>query len=615
VKNIISIFGLLATVMAHGQADTVLLEPVTVAGFGFTAFATGAPVEEIKINNEGGSLDELLGQRAALYFKTYGNQQLATISFRGTSASHTNVLWHGIPVNSPTLGQTDFSQWPAWLMDDVGVQAGSAGALYGSGSIGGTVFIDHFNHEIDPFSVTIGSRIGSFGESFFGLKTTYGKGKLRGATKLFRNFIQNDFSYPLKGKDQRQVQNNAAVLGYGAKQQLQLTSGSQRFSADFMFTNQDREVQPPITNTTSEDELQTKNLRIAFEYLVDTRIGSFTTTLGLIQDHMIYNSNQPIVTNQYTLLHKYEQHLRSNLSILGGVLLNSSSATSSNFQENVQQQQADAFGTAKYLILDKWKVSLGLRQSFISAGNASFLPTLGTEVSWGAKQRSFLASAKIARGYRYPTLNDLFWNPGGNPDLKPEKSMNAEMAVQYLLAGFATKATAYWMDVDDWIIWTPGEGGIWSPDNLQQVMILGLEYEIEYKYSWSEKAMSSLLKANSQQSVNQSSFPSLELKGNQLPYVPYITGVWINSLQLNQWELTVDQSYIGSRFTTLDNSELQSVSGYYLLDASVGYNSSLDMLQMSVTLSIKNILDTYYENLKNRAMPGINYQLQLLLSI
>ena len=25
-------------------------------------------------------------------------------------------------------------------------------------------------------------------------------------------------------------------------------------------------------------------------------------------------------------------------------------------------------------------------------------------------------------GFRYPTFNDLYWQPGGNPDLEPEKS-------------------------------------------------------------------------------------------------------------------------------------------------------------------------------------------------
>lgn len=29
--------------------------------------------------------------------------------------------------------------------------------------------------------------------------------------------------------------------------------------------------------------------------------------------------------------------------------------------------------------------------------------------------------ASIARNYRYPTLNDLYFKPGGNPDLRPRK--------------------------------------------------------------------------------------------------------------------------------------------------------------------------------------------------
>jgi len=46
----------------------------------------------------------------------------------GASASHTMVTWNGININSPMLGQLDFSLIPASFLDEVEV-------FYCSGSI------------------------------------------------------------------------------------------------------------------------------------------------------------------------------------------------------------------------------------------------------------------------------------------------------------------------------------------------------------------------------------------------------------------------------------------------------------------------------------------------
>ena len=53
------------------------------------------------------SLSELLTEGTALQIKSTGQGQQASVSFRGTSSSHTQVLWNGISVNSPQLGGFD----------------------------------------------------------------------------------------------------------------------------------------------------------------------------------------------------------------------------------------------------------------------------------------------------------------------------------------------------------------------------------------------------------------------------------------------------------------------------------------------------------------------------
>ena len=46
-----------------------------------------------------------------------------------------------------------------------------------------------------------------------------------------------------------------------------------------------------------------------------------------------------------------------------------------------------------------------------------FIPSLGTEYLIGAK-RNYALKMNLSRNYHQPGLNDLYWFPGGNPDLK-----------------------------------------------------------------------------------------------------------------------------------------------------------------------------------------------------
>ena len=71
------------------------------------------------------SLSDLLIQHSPVFIKTYGPGGVSTASFRGTTASHTLVLWNGFQLNAPSLGQVDFSTIPVFLADDVSLNWGS----------------------------------------------------------------------------------------------------------------------------------------------------------------------------------------------------------------------------------------------------------------------------------------------------------------------------------------------------------------------------------------------------------------------------------------------------------------------------------------------------------
>ena len=114
---ILLILGLLPRLQAQ---DTIMLHSVEVT-------AEKADVEVLKPlvarkldtlvlqSKSTSSLSDLLIQHSPVFIKTYGPGGTSTASFRGTTASHTLVLWNGFQLNAPSLGQVDFSTIPVFF--------------------------------------------------------------------------------------------------------------------------------------------------------------------------------------------------------------------------------------------------------------------------------------------------------------------------------------------------------------------------------------------------------------------------------------------------------------------------------------------------------------------
>lgn len=93
-----------------------------------------------------------------------------------------------------------------------------------------------------------------------------------------------------------------------------------------------------------------------------------------------------------------------------------------------------------------------------------------------------VAKASVSRNFRFPTLNDLYFLPGGNPDLKKEHGISYDgrrfvrrgRGGSYSLHGEATWFDSY---IDDWIVWLPTFKGFWTPKNIKEVH--GLRRRVE----------------------------------------------------------------------------------------------------------------------------------------
>lgn len=90
-----------------------------------------------------------------------------------------------------------------------------------------------------------------------------------------------------------------------------------------------------------------------------------------------------------------------------------------------------------------------------------------------SKKGNIVAKASISRNYRFPTLNDLYFLPGGNPDLKSEHGFTYDVGLSFSVGKenvYALSGGINWFDshIDDWIIWLPTTKGFFSPQKPQK---------------------------------------------------------------------------------------------------------------------------------------------------
>ena len=147
--------------------DTVSLEQVEVYAPALDRFAQGQKLmnfdSKVLEAYSARSLGDLLQEKSPVFIRQYGAGMLASPSFRGTSAGHTAIFWNGLPVNSPSLGQSDLSILPVEAIDQVQLHFGSSGALVGNEAIGGSLHLNSKSNFGKGFEGKISQTFGSFG--------------------------------------------------------------------------------------------------------------------------------------------------------------------------------------------------------------------------------------------------------------------------------------------------------------------------------------------------------------------------------------------------------------------------------------------------------------------
>ena len=601
--------------------DTIPLAEVEVYAPALDRFSQGQKVINLTKKEladfQGRSLGDMLQEQSPVFVRQYGAGMIASPSFRGTSAGHTAVFWNGLPINSPSLGQSDLSILPTQALDKVSLQFGNAGALFGNEAIGGSVHLGTETEFGKGSKAGLSQQVGSFGLYNSSVFAGFSSVNFSSKTKVYREFAENNFPYKDLGQfgTPEVKEDHAQFEQIGIVQDLawNLNDDNQLKSA-FWWNKTNREVQPVIgSNTKDKQEDQAFRAVIDYSHFEEKSVWNLKT--GYVRNEQTFNSSENNST-QYSIAGDWDQQISTKWTSKLGARYTLTKGDLSTYQAD--DERIELYHSTRYSAGENLSFAINLRQLVYSGTFAPFTPNLGMDWSfWNTDSQSLQLKTSIGKGFKVPTLNDRFWNPGGNPDLLPEESLSGEIGLSWNRKGdinWNQSLTYYKMSVDNWIIWLP-KGNFWTPENIKKDSNQGLEYQGSLNGSfgmWNWEFTASYTYSNAV--TTKGTGDNDQSVGKQLPYTPQHQAN--AKIRIEQKDFTAFAStyYVGERSVTADNPRL--MPSYQLYNLGLGYNGlQLGKVQFPVSFQVNNILDTDYQVLYLRAMPGRSFQFNLYITV
>jgi vitamin B12 transporter len=598
--------------------DTLLLQPVEVRASSLERFSRGQQVISIDstiLRDLGAlSLSDLLQRRSGLFVRQYGPGMIASLTMRGTSAGHNAFFWNGLPINSPSLGQMDLSLLPLSGVDRVQIHMGGSGANYGTDAIGGAIHLSSDVMGGTGWMAEASTGVGSFGLNRQEIQIGFSNSQVGSRSRFYRLQAPNRYPFHNMGKIGLpvEIQEHAGVNQKGLMQDLVWRVGvNSQLSSSFWWNTAHRDVQP-VMGSNSTDVQSDQSTRWVLDFNRTTENRHLNLKAGWVRDEMVFNRSDVNITNQFLLAGELDWSLGSRLEFKSGSRATYILGKLSTYEAT--DNRIEIYQAVNFNPSPDWVVSVNLRQLVFEGEFAPFSPSVG--IDWSLlQQKGHQLTGKVAgaRSFKVPTLNDRYWVPGGNPDLKSENALSGELGFLYRYTdsknAWETRVSYYDMQVDNWILWLPGDV-YWSPRNVRKVSSHGVDLFFSgHRQSGKWKTgLSGSLSLN-QAVILRSDGNNIHEIGKILPYTPGTKAQLGLDVHRESLQFFINGHRIGDRFVSIDNQS--GLAAYQLFDAGWRYERAFNRQIVSLGFQVNNFLNTRYEVLRLRPMPGRNFELNI----
>ena len=615
------------------------------------------------------SMADILTYNSSIFVKQYGRGSLATVSFRGTAASHTQVTWNGMKINSPMLGMTDFSLIPSYFTDRATLLHGSSSLAATGGGLGGAVLLETAPGTTSGFDIDAVLGAGSFNTWDGFLKINYGGCRLQTSTRIAATYSDNDFTY--RNYNKKEYTYDAAGIPNGSYYPIDTnhcgsirdlhlmqdiyykTDGGDRLSLNLWWMTSVRGV--PLlsvdyrsgvgyTNQQSENTLRSV---IGWNHtgdnlLLSAKAGWLHTSQGYDFSRDKGNGVMANMITSRSLINTFHAQAEGKWFAAEHLMLTAQIAAYQHFVQSTDRNalalntgstasgtgnkiaigydegrfESSAYISAKWNVTPRLGLAAALREELFGESLSPIIPVINIDY---LITNNLTAKASASRNYRYPTLNDLYFLPGGNPDLKPESGYSYDAGISYFTARdgeYSLRASATWFDsyIDNWIVWIPTFKGYWTPRNVKRVHAYGIETRAEGKFQmgrdWQLSGSGNFAWTPSINHGDPADWAD-EAIGKQLVYIPQFSASSLVALAYRNWRLSYKWCWYSERYTTSDNdmaTRIGRVLPYIMNDIVLERRFAMRSAGLSLKLAVNNLFNEEYESVLNRPMPGLNFE-------
>lgn len=604
-----------------GMTDTTTqLKPVEISSGRLQRFQAGYTVRTpdsiaLMIVRDA-TLADLLEKDGLIYIKRYGVGGLGSISMRGTSNVHTAIVWNGFNLQSPMNGGSDLNLFPVGFSDEIQIQSGGSCSLFGSGAIGGSIHLNNRPSFGSGLKVSTALNAGSYTNLGGSFQAENGTQKHFTSVRGFYRYGKNDFVYTNENLNAERMQ-HARLTQYGimAGHHIRI-SHDHLLSVSLWWQENDREI-PPALFTLNRAEQKDRTLRGSAEWkwmkqrwgisvrtLVNSENQHYTDTLTRIDS---YNRFISYITDAEAVVNPGRRH-----RITIGLNHNLEQVRSDNYLSVVNRNRLALFtGHAYQSRNGKFRTSLSLLEEY--NGKNLMLPVFSAGAEYAViPEVGFRAAA--ARVYRIPTLNDLYWNPGGDPGLKPEQGWTLEGGLfhDFQLTKrlhFYKSFTVFSNHIDDWIVWLPA-GAYWTPRNIQRVWSRGLESTLKLEYLGKAWNIRFSAQYNHTRATNQIARSASDASvGKQLIYTPEYHAAGGIYVEYRGFLLSYRHQFTDRRYTSSDN--LDYLPSFQTGDVQLIKNFRFRQTNLRLGFGIDNLFDQRYLVIAGTPLPGRTFHTDL----
>lgn len=567
---------------------------------------------------------QLLSTVSSLFIKSYGAPgNLTSLSFRGTLSNHTQITWNGFPLNSLTTGDADLSLIPLTIVDKVSLVYGASGSLYGGGTFGGSVDLTSSPASQKGFSSGLSTEAGSFGSWFTAGNIGYSGKKVSVKSIFFTRNAEN--KYPYKdiykyGAPVLVLQHNQ-FRSYGMFHSLSYTiNPSQQIQAGIWYQDRFKNL-PAVMGSYIPSSATQKDstLKVFLRYVRTLRRSSLVIRNAFFNDNLFYNDSfsrvhSDISVNQYFADINFRNIASKKLTWDAGGTFQHVQAQVDNYGRRIAEERFAVFTAAR---IDLTSII------FNTAFRMEFLPGIApVPLSSAGIRKSFLndhmyVRASVAAKYRPPTLNEKYWQPGGNPHLLPEKGYTSEIGSGFSFTrqdqySLTFDLTAFSTHINNLIVWT-GTGYYFKPVNYKKVWARGAEFSLVHSLQFGRIKIRQQGEITVVRSTSKEIYDNtIEVLDKQLRYVPLLNGFYSCTVQFRHLLLITSLNYTGKRYITDDHSG-KPLPSFFLAGISAAYQFNAHTLNGQIYARADNLFNISYQIIKGYPMPGRFFTLGLQL--